>query len=1025
MRMKKILHGISLSIMFLLATSVTWAQNKTISGKITNEKGEAISGASVLVVKTTIGTQSDASGAFSISVPESATKLVVSAVGYESKQANITGNTVNVSLASKSEKLDEVVVIGYGTANKRDLTGSITKVAGKEVADKPNTNPISSLQGKVAGLSIVNNGTPGAAPDIRIRGTNSISGSINPLYVVDGIFNDNIDYLNPNDIESIEVLKDPSSLAIFGIRGANGVITITTKKGKIGRNIINFSTSYGTKKLVDKIQMADADLFKTLFAEENSNYLAPVVVLPDYTKFNANTDWVDAVTRTGKFNANSVSLSNATENNKFYIGIGNVVDEGIIINQKLDKILINISDEVKIKKYLKIGFNFNTTRINKPYRGDDGTQIALDQARKVLPIVSANTISVRTKNPYGLDSTVQDLYYDLPSIQNSGVVNPLFDLQYRSDTRKNYENRYVASVFAELNLMKNLSFRTTFYADYSNVANREYTPLFNGYDASISKPFLYSRLTSVSQSEEKYRKTQADYILNYKINFGDHNLTMMTGFTTSANSYEGLFGSANQSVTGNAIPNDSRFWYLNNGFEDVASKVSSSRQFERNTASFLLRGLYNFKGKYYLNASYRRDGSSTFPNNVWNNYWAIGTAWELTKENFMQNVKQINFLKLKASTGVLGVQSTSGYDYPAYPILQSGTTAVFGENLYTASRESYKADPDLNWEQNVSSEVGLEIDAFNRRLHFEANYYIKNTKKLLLYTSGGTGVQDGLKNRGSLRNSGLEFSASWMQNLTKDLTVTISGNLTTYKNKVIELAENGQAIFQTGSKTEEGSVIGAFYGYIVEGLYQSYADKLSSPVNTEFAYGPGDFKFKDVNGDGIINAKDRTYLGNPTPDFAYGGSVNFKYKGFDLGFDIGGVYGNEIFRTWGATESPFQRVNYPAFKVGRWHGEGTSNWDPILGQGHRINYEASSYNIEDGSYVRLRNIQFGYNITSSLLAKAHISNARLFVNMQNPKTWKNNMGYSPEQGGGAVSFGVDRAGGALPSVTTFGLNVTF
>lgn len=295
----------------------------------------------------------------------------------------------------------------------------------------------------------------------------------------------------------------------------------------------------------------------------------------------------------------------------------------------------------------------------------------------------------------------------------------------------------------------------------------------------------------------------------------------------------------------------------------------------------------------------------------------------------------------------------------------------------------------------------------------------------MTFIPGSNGVRNGLDNIGSIRNSGIELSASYTRNVTKDLVLTVSGNLTTYKNEVVSLATDEFSIQQGVNRTTVGRPIGYFYGYIVEGIYQSYADKLKSPVNTEFSYGPGDLKYKDVNGDGKINTADRTLIGNPTPDFTYGGTINLKYKNLELGIDLGGVYGNEVFRNWGGTESPFQRVNYAQFKTNRWHGEGTSNWDPILAQDHRINYEASTYNIEDGSYFRLRNIQLAYNFSQTLIARAKMKNVRAFVNMQNPKTWKNNSGYTSEFGGSAISFGVDNAGGAIPVVTTFGLNVTF
>ena len=372
-------------------------QDIKVSGKVTGPNGEALPNVTVRIKGSAAGTSTTAAGTYSISVPEGAT-LVFSSVGYEATEEVVKGRTeINVSLKTSTKGLDEVVVIGYGTASKRDLTGSIVKVSGKDIADKPNTNPVASLQGKVAGLSIVNNGTPGAAPDIRIRGTISI-GSVSPLYVVDGVFNDNIDYINPNDIESIEILKDPSSLAIFGVRGAAGVIAITTKRAKAGQVVINFNTAYGFKKLVDKIQWANADQFKTLYEEEkvNINVTDPF----DYSKWTANTDWVDVVTRTGHFNTNNISVAASTEKNKFTMGVGYSTDEGLIRHEKLEKILFSLTDELKLNKSIKVGFNFNGVRQNQPYNATG----VLNDARKVIPIVPAGTKSVYTKNPYGLDS---------------------------------------------------------------------------------------------------------------------------------------------------------------------------------------------------------------------------------------------------------------------------------------------------------------------------------------------------------------------------------------------------------------------------------------------------------------------------------------------------------------------------------------------------------------------------------------------------------------------------------------------
>lgn len=1003
-----------------LMSATAFGQASIIRGKITNNLGEPVPGASVVVKGTKNGTSTDNNGDFSISVPNANAVLVVTSSGFERQEMSVNGRTdMPITLAASSTSLEEVVVIGYGTANKRDLTGSIVKVSGKEVADKPNTNPIASLQSKVAGLSVVNNGTPGAAPDIRIRGTISI-GSVSPLYVVDGIFNDNIDYINPNDIESIEILKDPSSLAIFGVRGAAGVIAITTKRAKAGQVIINLNSSVGYKTLVDKIKLANAQQFRELYDEERANL--GVTVPFDYAPWTADTDWIDAVTRRGFFNSNNLSVSGSSERNKFSMGIGYITDEGIIRREKLEKILFSLSDEFKLSNAFKVGFNFNGARTEAPY----GAGNVLNDARKVAPIVSAGTKDVFTKNPYGLDSGTYKLYYGLPSIQNSGVDNPLIRLENEYDNQKTIEFRTVASVFAEVSFLKNFNFRTTFYGDLSNVNSRSYTPLYAAYDAATDAAFNYTTSTAVREGDQAYKKWQQDYILNYKRNFGDHGLSAVAGWTTY---YFGNFNrnaSVLQSATGSPIPDDKRFWYIDNGFGDASSRRSSSDQRERSTVSALVRAIYNYKGKYFLNGSFRRDGSSQIsPANRFQNFWAVGAAWEMSKEGFMQGQKVFDFIKLKASAGVLGNQNTYGFDYPYYPGLTGGQAAVFGTNVYLANQQAYLPNPNLKWETVHAKEVGVELGAFQNRLRFEAAYFHKVTKDLMTFIPGQNGAENGLDNIGSIRNSGMELSANWNQNLSRDLKITIGGNLTTYRNKVLELANENFDIFSAPNITRVGFPIGSFYGYTVEGLYQSFADKLKSPVNTQFSYGPGDFKYKDINGDGVISADDRSIIGNPTPDFTYGGTVNLNFKGLELGIDVGGVYGNEIYRNWGSTESPFQRVNYPAFKINRWNGPGTSNWDPILGQDHRINYEVSTYAIEDGSYFRLRNIQLGYNFAQAMISKARIKNLRVFANVQNAKTWKNNSGYTSEFGGSATSFGVDNAGGAIPRVTTFGLNVTF
>lgn len=1029
-----------LIIMLLYALNSHAQAQSLVSGTVTDSSGKPLSGVSVQKKGTKTGTVTNNEGVYQINA-SSSDVLTFSYVGFEEQDVNV-GNrtTIDISLSSSSSQLTDVVVIGYGTAQKRDLTGSISTIEGKEIADKPNPNPVASLQGKVTGLSVVNNGTPGAAPDIRIRGTVSI-GQVHPLYVVDGILNDNIDYLNPNDIQSIEVLKDPSSLAIFGVRGATGAIVITTKKAKSGQTIVNFNTSYGFKKLVNKIKMVDAAGFDMLFKEENDNNNAPT---PDYSFLNANTDWIDVVTRTGQFSNNNLSVNSTSEKNKFGMSLGYIYDEGIIIRQKLAKMTVNVNDEYKFNKVIKVGFNLNVARTNNPYDANS----VLDNARKVMPQVSAGRQPFVVQNPYGTDTISQNLYSGLDvALQNSGVVNPLLEVENTWNKVINQEMRYVGSIYADINITPKLNFRSTFYADQSYIDYRKYTPLYYAYNPVNNTPYLYSQSTQVEENNQTYKKYQQDEILTYTNTFGGvHKLTVTAGFTTY---YFGNFnrgGTAKPSNTPGSlpIPDDKRFWYLNNGFESDALTLATGSQYERTTVSELARALYSYKNKYFLNASFRNDASSQLPpQNRSQAFWAVGAGWDISRENFMADQKIFDYLKIHGTIGVLGNQSTPNdpgtgnpYPYPFYPSLASGVAAVFGNYIYNAAQASYLVNPDLHWETVNAADIGIELNAFDNRLHFEGTYYTRKTNDLMTFVDRASiGLPNEIINGGSLRNTGEEFLATWNQSVSKDFSISLSGNITFMQNKVVSLAEdlpsgvidrvsqnNGTAV----SRTAPGHPIGSFFGYKQIGIFQSYADIIKSPSQSSLGeVRPGDRKYADLNGDGVIDASDRTFIGNPSPDFMYGASVSLSYKNFSLDIDGAGVYGNEIFRVWNSLESPFQRVNYAAFQLKRWHGEGTSNWEPIISQKDRVNYQGSTYNIEDGSYFRLRNIQLSYSFSQNTLHNLHIKGLRIYANAQNLITWKHNNGYTAEYGGDATSFGYDAAGGAIPMVVTFGLNATF
>ena len=992
----------------VLKTRGAAMQDVQVRGKIMDEKGEPIAGASVRVKGTNLGTAADAEGAFSLNVPDDAT-LVVSFVGYTEQEVQVNGRTeINVVLVQSTQSLDQVVVIGYGSAARRDLTGSIQTIKGSEVADKPATNPMAALQGKVPGLTIVNSGRPGQEPDIRIRGTNTING-VKPIYVVDGIINDNINFINPADIESMEILKDPSSLAIFGVRGANGVIIVTTKKAKSGQLTVNFNSTVGIKKVVDRIKLTNGPEFKMLYDEQLANQGNPAF---DYTNWQANTDWQDLIFQDAVLNYNNISITGATDKNRFYLGVGYVTEEGLIKHEQFQKATLNFNDELQVSKALRFGINFNGYRAKLPVNKDVGTALT---AAPIAPVYN---------EAYGL-------YHTMPGFQRAQVFNPLNSIEVQANNARNYEYRGVGSIFGEVNFLNDFTFRASFFADYGFNTGRSYAPQTVFYNPEISPVPVDSVQpeTSVNEYKNTYIKAQSDYLLTYKKRFGEHSLTAMGGFTTYFDSYAQTTASVRQG-SGRPIPNDPRFWYANASIGDASTLRGNSDGWERANLSYLFRALYNYKGRYLLNASFRRDGSSGFfrrdgQGQIWQNFGAVGAAWEISEENFMSDVEAIDYLKLKASWGVLGNQNSGDRRYPSFAPLTGANAGVFGDNVVQALQPEYFVDPNLHWETVHSWETGIELNTFRNRMHVEANYYNKKTKDILviippLGTSGGVGE---LSNVGEVSNNGFEFLATWNDKISKDWNYSISGNITTINNKVNFLVRDGFEIVSDPSRTRAGLPIGYFFGFISEGIYQTQEEIIKSPANLLNEVKPGDIKFRDVNGDGQIDNDDRTMIGNPTPDFTYGVAFNISYKGFDLNLEGQGVYGNEIFRNW--NKGTFTQFNFGAYQLGRWNGVGTSNWEPILHTGRANNVLNSTYYIEDGSYFRFRNIQLGYSFSTAALEKLHMKSLRVFLNAQNLKTFKNNTGYTPEFGGSSTQFGVDNGSYPLPAIYSFGVNLNF
>lgn len=1000
------LRGIGTLAFLLLISTTTFAQTKTVTGMVKDQLKEPLIGASVLIQGTSTGTITDLEGRYSIAAqPDDI--LVFSYVGMTPQSIKVGAQSViNVTLNEDSQTLAETVVIGYGSAKKRDLTGTITNIKGGEIANKPATNPIASIQGKVAGVQIINSGRAGEDPEVRIRGTNSING-YKPLYVVDGLFNDNINFLNPEDIESMEILKDPSSLAIFGVRGANGVIIITTKQAKEGQTLVNINTSFGFKKVVDEVKLTNASQFKELYSEQLANQEDTFF---DFTPWNANTNWQDEIFQTAFITNNNISITGASQKHSFYLGVGYSYEQGNIKHEKFSKVTINASNDYRITDFLKVGFQFN------------GARTLPADAKQVLNALKAAPIAPVYNQEYGL-------YTTLPDFQKAQINNPMVNVNLQANTNKAENYRASGSVYGEVDFLKHFSFKVMYSMDYASNNGRNYLPIMKLYDASAANSVvtLGTGKTEISQFKETETKVQSDYLLNYVNSFdhGNHNLTATVGFTTYYNSLSKLDAARKQGV-GLIIPDNPDKWFVSIG--DAATATNGSTQWERSTLSWLGRVLYNYKGKYLFNGSFRRDGSSAFSytGNAWQNFFSLGAGWLISEEEFMKKFEWLDMLKLKGSYGTLGNQNLDRA-YPAEPLLANAYSAVFGTPsiIYPGYQLAYLPNPNLRWEKVEAWEVGFETNVLRNRLHFEGVYYKKNTKDLLAEVPGISGTIPGIGNLGEIENKGIEIAATWRDQIG-DWGYSVSANLTTIKNKVKSLVQEGYTIIagdKQQSYTMAGYPIGYFYGYKVEGVYQTLEEIANSPTNTLAAVTPGDLKFADVDGSGDITTKDRTLIGNPTPDLTYGISLGVSYKNWSLGVDMMGQSGNEIFRTW--DNYNYAQFNYLEQRLGRWHGEGTSNSQPLLNTKHTINNLNSDYYIEDGSFFRIRNVQLAYDFDKTLISKIRLQALKMYVNIQNLKTWKHNTGYTPELGGSATAFGVDNGSYPVPAVYTFGINLTF
>jgi len=1004
--MKKIFTEFSVLACFclLLLSDVAFAQNVTVKGMVKDDQNLPVPSASVMIKGSTNGVQTDANGNYSINAPSNGT-LVFSYLGFANQEIAVNGSTtINVTLIPTSSDLQQVVVVGYGTQRKVDVTGTIASVKGEEIEKITTTNPINALQGKVPGLTISNSGTPGSSGTVRIRGVASTNNA-SPLYVVDGVLQDNIDYLNPADIESIDLLKDASSTAIYGLRGANGVIAVTTKRAAKGKSVINLSSTIGIQHVDKLMEVTDADGFKKLYSAALANAGAAPF---DYTNFTANTNWQKEILRDAYINTNSLSVSNTGEKSTTLVNIGYNDQDGVVKYSNFKKFIARLNQETKLNDNIKIGgditgYHFRNTPTNVGLTA--GTWAA-----PIVPIQSDN-----------------GLYNAMPSFQRPSVGNPVYAIERMRNTSVNRGYRATGSLFGEVKFLKNFTWRSTVYTDLRFNSVRSYTPLpytivYLGEGSNATTTYYdQSVKTGVNQSSFERRMFQQDHTLNFdKTLKEDHRINAMIGFTSVHISSTTLEGSRTDSTL--AVPNDPDFWYLNIINRDNIISNGGSGDLETN-AGFFGRVSYAYKNKYLLNATIRRDGSSKFaPENRWGTFGSVGLGWVVSEEDFFKNIKGIDFLKLRTAWGKLG-NSNALPNNVYQQRLNTSSSAIFGEYTYPSITYSYRPDPNLHWEVIQGFDIGMDIRALNNKLNAEINYYDKQTTDLFtrVYLP-----DDPLKpyytNMGKVTNKGVEIALGWNDKLGKDFTYGISGNFSYNKNKVISIgnASNFQ-LSENVNLTETGYSIGYFYGYKQVGIYQSTADLDRMPrMSTSL---PGDIAYEDTNGDGVITATDRTYLGTPFPPYSYGLSVSLGYKGFDVSIDGQGVAGNKIYTQWKTAN--FTQLNYPANRINAWTTAGSTNVEPII-TSRSNNLLFSTYYLEDGSYFRIRNVQIGYTLPRNILAKAGIQKVRMYVSGQNIKTWSKISGYTPEaQLSNILASGADNGVYPVPAVYSFGLNLTF
>jgi TonB-linked SusC/RagA family outer membrane protein len=1005
-----------------------------VKGKVVNEKGEPLEGASVLVKGTSSGTKTAADGSFSITASPDAI-LVISFVGFETSEIQINNRTsVSVQLKPVYTDAGQVVVIGYGTSKKTSLTTAVSSVTSSTIEKLPVTRIEQALQGNAPGVLVLNqNGQPGDKPMIRIRGTGT-NNSPDPLFIVDGFPVSSIEYLNPGDIERIDVLKDAASAAIYGARGANGVVLITTKTGKRGSAAISYDGYYGVQNTWRKLPVLNAEQYATLMNEgaKNANASNPLPY-PYPSKFGEGTNWQDELFQKNVPVTNhQVTASGGSEKATYLTSFSYFDQQGVIggANSEFKRYTVRLNLDQKVTDYLRVGTNLSYVNSDRRAIYDNG-----DQGGHIL----GNAVNIDPITPVYETDEAKLALYNANAVRNGSQVfgisplstfpNPLAQLAIINGNNK--IDKLFGNAYGELNI-KGVKFKSSYSMDLTNAGSNSLVPIY------YLLPTSGQTFSKVSKSVSRSNTWQVENVLSYSHTFGKHTFDALAGQSALKYYYEDLSGARND-----PSPIDP-----NLAFIDVATDITSSTvgggADVRTLASYFGRLGYNFDNKYFVSGVLRRDGSSRFGrNNPWATFPSASGAWLISKEHFFTS-NIVSLLKLRASWGQNGNEnlgssfpwaSTIGTSGQGYTFLQNGV-----EYLASGASLGRISNTNLKWETSEQTDFGVDVDLWKGKLSLTADYYIKKTKDLLIAPNVPliVGFPAPFVNGGNVENKGVELGINYRDKITRDLGINLSFNISHNDNKVTQINNTakvvaGAAYINLGSITRMavGEPIGYFWGVKTAGIFQTQ-EQVDAYTWTNSSTGavnkiqpnakPGDLIFVDLNNDGKINDNDRTNIGDPNPKYIAGFNINLNYKDFDLSIFSIGMFGHKVFN--GNYRFDKAVSNLPAAWLDRWTPDHTNGKFPrfVTTDPNKNTATVSDFFLEDGSFVRVKDIQLGYTLPQALISKAKINGLRVFVAVDNAFTFTKYTGFDPEIGATSpLSLGIDR--GVYPQSRTFRFGV--